>query len=45
MIIWANHNLRASIKAMKDTTAAIYKAESLTPVEEKIASVKEVFRL
>lgn len=25
MVIWANHNLRASVKAMQDTTRTIFK--------------------
>ncbi|XP_053375172.1 phosphoenolpyruvate phosphomutase isoform X2 [Mercenaria mercenaria] len=45
LIIWANHNLRSSIKAMQETTARIYKDSSLTGVEPNIVPVKEVFRL
>ncbi|XP_052798467.1 phosphoenolpyruvate phosphomutase-like [Mya arenaria] len=45
MVIWANHNMRASIKAMQETSAQIYQECSLNSVEPKIASVKEVFRL
>ncbi|XP_060593301.1 phosphoenolpyruvate phosphomutase [Ruditapes philippinarum] len=45
MIIWANHNLRSSIKAMQETSARIFKDSSLTGVEPNIVSVKEVFRL
>ncbi|KAL4224439.1 hypothetical protein ACF0H5_017891 [Mactra antiquata] len=45
MVIWANHNLRASVKAMQETSADIYKNCSLTGVEPNIVSVKEVFRL
>jgi len=44
-ILWANHNMRAAVKAMQDTTAQIFKNQSLVGVEEKIATVKEVFRL
>ena len=43
--IWANHNLRTCITAMQETTASIYKEQSLTGVESKVASVAEVFRL
>lgn len=45
MVIWANHNLRASINAMQQTSKQIYKDQSLLNVENKIVSVKEVFRL
>ncbi|KAH3890690.1 phosphoenolpyruvate phosphomutase-like [Dreissena polymorpha] len=45
MVIWANHNMRASVQAMQQTSAEIYKLGSLTTVESKIATVKEVFRL
>jgi len=44
-VIWANHNLRASVSAMQATCAQIYKDQSLVNVEPKIVSVKEVFRL
>jgi phosphoenolpyruvate phosphomutase len=44
-VIWANHNLRASVKAMQETTRQIFKDQSLVAVEPNIVSVKEVFRL
>lgn len=43
--IWANHNLRASISAMQKVSLQIYQDENLRNIEDKIASVKEVFRL
>jgi len=45
LIIWANHLLRASVKAMQETAAEIYGHQSLMTVEENIVPVKEVFRL
>jgi phosphoenolpyruvate phosphomutase len=45
LVIWANHLLRASILAMQETAKQIYSAQSLEPVENKIVSVKEIFRL
>ncbi|EDO37376.1 predicted protein [Nematostella vectensis] len=45
MIIWANHNMRASVAAMQQTTQQIMKDQSLVNVEDKIVPVKEVFRL
>ena len=44
-VIWANHNLRASITAMQNISKQIQKEESLIQVEESIASVNEIFRL
>lgn len=44
-VIWANHNLRACINAMQETTKQIYQDQSLVNVEPKVVSVKEVFRL
>jgi phosphoenolpyruvate phosphomutase len=45
MVIWANHNMRSCISAMKETSKMIFDAQSLVPVEKEIASVEEVFRL
>ncbi len=45
MIIWANHNIRSSVKVMQETTKRIFDDRSLINVESKIASVSEVFRL
>lgn len=44
-VIWANHNLRASITAMRDISRRIHDTETLVEVEDRIASVKDVFRL
>jgi phosphoenolpyruvate phosphomutase len=44
-IIWANHNIRSSIKAMQETSARIFKEETLINVESKVVSVNEIFRL
>lgn len=43
--IWANHTMRSSVRAMQDTVKEIYEKESLLDVEDKVVSVKEVFRL
>jgi phosphoenolpyruvate phosphomutase len=45
MVIWANHNLRASIAAMQKISAKIHLDESLMQVESGITTVEEVFRL
>ncbi|CAB3383727.1 Hypothetical predicted protein [Cloeon dipterum] len=44
-VIWANHNMRASAKAMQETSAKIFKEQSLANVEIEVIPVKEVFRL
>jgi phosphoenolpyruvate phosphomutase len=44
-VIWANHNMRAAVNAMKHTTKTIYNQQHLRDVEGTIASVSEVFRI
>ena len=44
-IIWANHNVRSAITAMQNTTRTIFKERSLMNVEDRVASVKDIFRL
>lgn len=43
--IWANHQMRAAISAMQKTTEVIFKEQSLINIEDKVVSVKEIFRL
>lgn len=45
LIIWANHILRSSIKAMQETSKQIYEECALMNVEKSIVPVSEVFRL
>ena len=45
VIIWANHNVRSAISAMRETTRRIFNERSVRNVEDDIAPVKEVFRL
>lgn len=45
LVIWANHNMRASIKAMEETSMEIFKSQSLMGVEGNIATVNHVFDL
>lgn len=45
MVIWANHMLRSSIKAMQATAFQLAAEQSLIGIEPNIVSVKEVFRL
>lgn len=44
-IIWANHNVRASIAAMQATSKKIFEEQSLINASKDIATVKEIFRL
>ena len=44
-IIWANHLVRASISAMRETARSIATAQSLMDVEDRLTSVREIFRL
>lgn len=45
LVIWANHLMRASIKAMQQTAAQIYQEQSLRSIEGQVVPVKEIFRL
>ncbi|MDZ7764240.1 MAG: phosphoenolpyruvate mutase [Melioribacteraceae bacterium] len=45
LVIWANHQLRSAITAMKETVQKIYTSQSLIEVEDKVAPLAEVFRL
>ncbi|RMF95879.1 MAG: phosphoenolpyruvate mutase, partial [Gammaproteobacteria bacterium] len=43
--IWANHLLRAAIPAMQDCARQLAAEQNLQGVEDRIAPVKEIFRL
>ena len=45
LVIWANHNVRAAITAMEETTRRIYEDQSLINVEGKVATVSHIFEL
>src|SRR6266852_187961 len=44
-VIWANHNLRASLTAMRQTCQRIRQDESVIDIEGRVASVKDIFSL
>jgi len=44
-VIWANHNLRAAITAMRETSRRIWEDASVREVEGRVASVQDIFRL
>jgi phosphoenolpyruvate phosphomutase len=45
MVIWANHNLRAALAAMRKVSRRIMAEESLAGIEDEIASIQDVFAL
>jgi phosphoenolpyruvate phosphomutase len=45
LVIWANHLMRASVSAMRDTAFRIAESESLLETEGRVTSVREIFRL
>src|SRR5882757_4387958 len=44
-VIWANHLVRAAASAMQSVANEIHDTETLVNVEDRIASVNEIFRL
>lgn len=45
MIIWANHNLRSAIVAMRRTCAVLREQETLLQVEDEVAPLNDLFAL
>lgn len=45
LVIWANHNVRSAIQAMRGTSARIFADQSLINVEGAIATVSDIFHL
>src|SRR5689334_22629786 len=45
LVIWANHNVRSAITAIRQTSQRIFVERSVRNVEDGIASVKDIFRL
>ncbi|MGB0632644.1 MAG: phosphoenolpyruvate mutase [Alphaproteobacteria bacterium] len=44
-VIWANHSVRASISAMREAARMIHEQESVVDLEDRIATVKDIFQL
>lgn len=44
-LIWANHSVRASISAMREAARKIHDEESVVDLEDRIATVKDIFQL
>jgi len=45
LVIWANHNLRASIAAMREVSSRIAREQSLAGIEKTIATVPDIFQI
>jgi phosphoenolpyruvate phosphomutase len=45
LVIWANHILRSSISAMRESARQICQEQSVANVSEKIASIQDIFDL
>jgi phosphoenolpyruvate phosphomutase len=45
LVIWANHLLRAAIRAMQQTATQIYAERTISSIESEVVTVKEIFRL
>ncbi|SEO57998.1 phosphoenolpyruvate mutase [Salinihabitans flavidus] len=45
LVIWANHNMRAAMQAMRETCATIMRDQSLVAVEAEVAPLADVFAL
>ncbi len=45
VVIWANHLIRSATSAMQAVAAEIHRSETLVNVEDRIATVDEIFRL
>jgi phosphoenolpyruvate phosphomutase len=45
LVIWANHLIRGATSAMQAIAREIHETETLVGVEDRIASVSEIFRL
>ncbi|MBI0329812.1 phosphoenolpyruvate mutase [Burkholderia plantarii] len=44
-VIWANHLVRSSAAAMQATAREIFESQTLVNVEDRVATVNEIFRL
>jgi phosphoenolpyruvate phosphomutase len=45
LVVWANHLIRAAIAGMQAAAKEIQAAQSVTDLEDRLASVSEIFRL
>jgi phosphoenolpyruvate phosphomutase len=45
LLIWANHNMRAAIKAMREISRRLHEEESLITIEDEVTGLSDVFKL
>ena len=45
LCVWANHMLRTSVHCMQEFAREVYATETVTDIEDRIATVDEIFRL
>ncbi len=45
LVIWANHMIRSAVPAMQAAAREVFATQTLVGIEERIASVNEIFRL
>jgi len=45
LVIWGNHNLRASVSAMQQACSRLFREQSLLQIENSVAPLDEIFRL
>jgi len=45
LVIWANHLMRSALTSMQQTAQSIYQDQNLLSVEDKVATIPEVFRI
>jgi phosphoenolpyruvate phosphomutase len=45
LVIWANHIMRASLRAMEETARTLFAEQNLLAIEDAVAPLREVFRL
>jgi phosphoenolpyruvate phosphomutase len=44
-VIWANHNMRAAVAAMREVCSRILREESIAAIEKEVATLDEIFGL
>ena len=44
-VIWANHNMRAAVMAMREVCERIFREESIAGIESEVAGLEDVFSL
>jgi phosphoenolpyruvate phosphomutase len=45
VVIWANHLMRSALASMQETASVLFREQSLSAVESRVAPLAEVFRI